>query len=201
MYKISSFVVALLLFIYVSPSDSQEIIDDRGQGTANHNYFVASQTEQLRLHLYQVTTHHIKPCPHSPEGTYHDIAIGRYDYAKDDIDYTLERIVNHPAALQLVTPVVLATKQQAWGMEKFEYALKWYPNYAVTHAQYGEYLVAIGSLPAGIEQLKAAVQMDPKLIAGYVWLNQAYTKQGNRDLAVQAGDKARALGYKGELLK
>jgi len=193
-------IVGLGLFPWlISPVAGQSLVDDRGEGTANHNYFAANQTEDLKLLLGHVQNNHLKPCPHSPGGIYEDIAKGRYDYAKGDIIFILERFVNHPTALQLMTPVARASKQSGWPIERFEYALKWYPNYAITHAQYGWYLVESDNVPAGIQKLETAVKMDPKLIACYVWLSKAYVKQGNSEAARQAADKARELGYKGQL--
>jgi predicted Zn-dependent protease len=182
-----------------SAAVAQSVIDDRGEGTVNHNYFAAAHNAQLKHLLNLVEKYHFKPCPHGPGGVYEDISKGRYDYVKGDLTYVLERFVNHPTALQLMTPVAKALKQFSWPIGRYENALKWYPNYAVTHAQYGSYLVETGSETAGIEKLEEAVKMDGKLIAGYVWLSKAYTKTGNMDSARQAADKARELGYKGQL--
>jgi predicted Zn-dependent protease len=197
MRSIRNSFVALIVFGLASWALAQGVIDDRGENTVNHNFFAASQNEALRGLLLNIRVHHFKPCPHSPQGTYHDIAIGRYDYAKEDLTYILERFVNDPVALQLITPITLATKDHAWGISRFEHALRWYPNYAMTHAQYGAYLVDIGNVPGGIEKLETAVKMDPKLVAGYVWLSKAYSKHGKADLARQAAEKAKELGYKG----
>ena len=181
----------------ISSAVGQGLIDDRGEGTGNHNYFATQQNAELKHLLVQVETYHLKPCPHGAGGVYEDLAKGRYDYMKGDLTYILERFVNHPTALQLMTPVARALKESSWPIERFEYALRWYPSYALTHAQYGAYLIEIGDLTAAIEKLETAIKKDPKLIAGYVWLSKAYSKQGNADLARQAAEKARELGYKG----
>ena len=193
--------IGIIIIGVASLSYAQNDIDDRGQETANHNYFVAGQTKYLSNLLGLVEGAHMINSPHNPGGggTIGNIAKGRYDYAKGDVTYVLEHFVNHPKALQLMSMIALATHQYAWAVEKFEYALKWYPNYALTHAQYGSFLVEMGNVPAGIEKLETAVKMDPKLLAGWVWLNRAYNKQGNAESARQAGEKAMALGYKGQL--
>ncbi len=192
--------VALAFLALVSWASAQGVIDDQGSGTVNHNYFAALQNNELRNLLMTVRNYHLKPCPHSPGGVYEDIAKGRYDYAKSDLIYILERFVNDPAALQLMTPVSRALNQSAWAIERFEYALRLYPNYALTHAQYGAHLVEVGELTAGVERLERAVNMDPKLVAGYVWLSKAYSKQGKPDSARDAANKAKELGYKGGAL-
>jgi predicted Zn-dependent protease len=199
MYWCKISLIGFMIFGVVSSAVPQGFIDDRGEGSANHNYFAAGQNKELKHLLHLVETYHLKPCPHSPGGVYEDMAKGRYDYMKGDLTYILERFVNHPTALQLMTPVARATKQTGWPIERYEYALRLYPNYAITHAQYGAYLAEIGDVAAGIEKLETAVKMDPKLIAGYVWLSKAYSKQGNGESARQAADKARELGYKGQL--
>jgi predicted Zn-dependent protease len=199
MYWIKLVLLGFIILGVTALASAQGVIDDVGKGTANHNYFVANQKDDLKLLLFQVETHHLKPCPHSDSGIYEDIAKGRYDYAQGDLTYILERFVNHPIALQLITPVAHATRQSGWGIQWFEHALKLYPKYAVTIAQYGSYLVEIGDGPAGIEKLESATKMDSKLTAAYVWLSKAYTKEGNLKAARQAADKARELGYKGRL--
>jgi Tfp pilus assembly protein PilF len=90
-------------------------------------------------------------------------------------------------------------KKRSLAVYYFERALKLYPRYAITHAQYGAYLVGIGETEAGIGRLKEAIEIDPKLTAAYVVLAKAYNKVGNLDLAQQAAEKARDLGYKGEV--
>src|SRR5690349_20657073 len=161
---------------------AQGQIDDRGHDTVNHNYFAAGQDDSLKDLLINVRSHHLKPCPHGPGGAVHDIAIGRYDLAQADLTYLLDRFVNDPVGLQLITPIVIGGKHYAaWGIERFEYALKWYPNYPMTHAQYGAYLAEIGSVQLGIEKLQIAIKMDPRLVAAYVWLSKAYAKHGDTE--------------------
>src|SRR5262249_9340012 len=197
MFWIKGLAVIFFVFVLATLSSGQTHIDDRGEGTVNHDYFAARQSDQLSLILRLVETYHLKPCPHSQGGVYEDMAKGRFDNVKADLTYILERFVNHPTALQLMSPVARALKQPAWPIERFEYALKWYPNHAITLAQYGSYLVEIDNLTAGIEKLELAVSLEPNLVAGYVWLSKAYIKRGDVELANRATQKARELGYKG----
>jgi predicted Zn-dependent protease len=81
----------------------------------------------------------------------------------------------------------------------FEKAIALYPSHAITHAQYGRFLVTIGDLENGIQKLSYSVQMDPKLTAGYVWLTEAYEKKGDLQLTREARERAKELGFTGKL--
>ena len=81
----------------------------------------------------------------------------------------------------------------------YEKALKLFPQYAITHAQYGSYLVGIGNSKAGIAQLEKAVEMNPRLMQAHTWLAQAYAKSGNAERARQVTERARELQSGGEL--
>jgi Tfp pilus assembly protein PilF len=126
-------------------------------------------------------------------------AAGRIDYAVNELRFVLNAVANHPRALMLLSPVAKAAKNTNLGIGFFEKALKLYPQYAITHAQYGWYLVESANLEAGIRKLQQAIEMDAKLVAAHVWLAQAYGKSGNADLARQTAEQARELGYKGQI--
>jgi predicted Zn-dependent protease len=193
-------VVALIILIATSVR-SQDAIDDRGEGTVNHNYFAAAQSKILYDLLRNIEINHIDRCPHQrfQGGAMQDIAQGKYNLAREDLIYMLERFVNHPRVLQIGMMLANVSRDRAWLFERFEYAIQWYPNYAMTHAQYGLFLVESGNLAAGIERLETATKMEPNLVAGHVWLSQAYSKKGNTDLAQQSAERARKLGYQGKL--
>jgi tetratricopeptide (TPR) repeat protein len=99
----------------------------------------------------------------------------------------------------LMTPVAKLTKNSALGISYYERAIKMFPRYAITYAQYGKYLTDFDQADAGIEKLMTAIEMDPKLAAAYVWIAGAYFKKGNKDLARESAEKARSLGYNGNL--
>ncbi|NOT94918.1 MAG: hypothetical protein HOP00_01220 [Nitrospira sp.] len=80
----------------------------------------------------------------------------------------------------------------------YENALGFYPQYALTHAQFGKYLSDMGKIKLAIEHLSHAVEMDRKLAPAFAWLAEAQYKNNNLELAKKAGIQARALGYKGE---
>jgi Tfp pilus assembly protein PilF len=124
---------------------------------------------------------------------------GNYSAALEDINFGLRYFPNHPTALQLLGVVARLQGKPALAIGFFEKALSLFPQHALTHAQYGAYLVEIGNIKEGIEMLQKAVAIDPKLAAAHVLLSKAYTKAGNMELARQAADQARQLGYQGKI--
>jgi Tfp pilus assembly protein PilF len=157
------------------------------------DYFDASKNHVVRQRLQAVERHHMN------KDVFDNIASGKYKYALGDIDFTLRYFPNHPRGLQLLTTVAALTKNRALPISYFEKAIALYPTHAITHAQYGWYLVTIGDLDKGIQTLKYAIEMDPKLTAGHVWLAHAYEKKGDNELARQAKERAKELGYNGKL--
>lgn len=127
------------------------------------------------------------------------ISQGRMDNALGDIKYTLDRFPNHPISLQQLGLVAQMTKNIPLAVTYFERAIVLFPQYALTRAQYGLFLVAINYVDAGIERLKQSVEMEPKLPAGYAGLAHAYAKKGDSEQAREAAKKARELGFAGKL--
>lgn len=185
--------LSLLVFMcFAAVGNALAQIDHGPTGTTNHDYFSRETDGHLKWLINDIETYHLKP------GLRH-YAEGDLKRAMSDIDYVLVRIVNHPQALSLAVLLSKASKNSAWADRYFQHALKLYPAYALTHAQYGKYLLEIAQFEVAIERLKKAVAIDPKLIAGYVWLAEAYSKSGDVKLAREAADNARSLGYKGDL--
>ena len=124
---------------------------------------------------------------------------GRMNNALGDIRYTLDRFPNHPVSLQQLSMVAQMTKNTALAVSYFERATTLFPQYALTQAQYGLFLVSVNNVDAGIEHLKKSVEMEPKLPAGYAGLAHAYAKKGDLEQAREAAKKARELGFAGKL--
>jgi predicted Zn-dependent protease len=121
------------------------------------------------------------------------------DNALGDIKYTLDRFPNHPVSLQQLSMVAQMVKNTTLAVNYFERAITLYPQYALTRAQYGMFLVATNNLDAGIEKFKQAIEIEPKLSAGYAGLAHAYTKKGDLEQAREAAKNARELGFAGKL--
>jgi len=124
---------------------------------------------------------------------------GQLNGALGDIRYTLDRIPNHPVSLQQLSMVAQLTKNTALATSYFERAVSLYPQYALTRAQYGLFLVSTNNVDAGIEKLNQSIEIESKLAAGYAGLAHAYTKKGNMTKAREAAAKARELGFTGKL--
>ena len=125
--------------------------------------------------------------------------VGRYYDAIDNLQYTLRRFPNHPQALMLLGLLAKTTKNFALPVEYFLKALTLYPQYAITHAQFGQYLVDIGQVGRGMERLNDALKIDPNLPQAYAGLAVAHQKMGQRDQALAFAQRAKELGYRGKL--
>lgn len=154
-------------------------------GTGN-DYFTTPRNSEL---LYNVEKYHL-----SDENFFARYKSRRYYYALQDLEFVLNYFPNHPKALMFMGSVAQLTKDSSLGVIYYEKAIRLYPQYALTHAQYGEYLVNIGLVKEGIERLKKAIEIDPKLAIAYKWLSKAYTKIGDLEMARRAAERAKELG-------
>jgi tetratricopeptide (TPR) repeat protein len=158
----------------------------------NMDYFVADHDPSTKHYLFLVDNAHTNKVLSS-------IRADRLENAMDDLNYTLNKFVNHPKALMLLGMVARLSRKPSLPLPYYEKAIGLYPQYAFTYAQYGNYLVEMGNLAGGVQRLKQAVELDPTLVAAYVWLARAYSRNGDAELAQGAADKARALGYRGQI--
>jgi tetratricopeptide (TPR) repeat protein len=156
-----------------------------------YDYFTAER-DGVKDYLNNMTINHLKKVPGW-------IQQGRIGNAVDDLKYVLDRFPNNPQALQLLGMVARLAKNQALAIVYFERAIKQFPQYAITHAQYGLYLVSNGNIDEGLERFNQSIAIDPKLPAGHAGLAHAYAKKGDLTKAREAADKARELGFTGQL--
>ncbi len=176
--------IALFAFLVVSgwfPSGASGTLIDQ-------DYFTANEFPEVKELLGLVDAYHTDKVAAL-------IREGRLNSALGDLKYALDRFPNHPRALQLLNAVSRLTKDPSVAAIYYKKALSLYPQYAMTHAQYGAFLVEAGRVDLGIAKLKHAVEMEPKLAAAHAWLAQAYLKAGDAALARESADRARALGY------
>ena len=120
-----------------------------------------------------------------------------YSHALNELKFILRYFPNHPKALTLLGVVAKQVQVPMLPIPYFEKALVMYPQHAITHAQFGAYLVEIDKVDRGIEVLKTAVEIDPKMAAAYVWLAGGYKKKGDVSAAAKAQEQAEKLGYRG----
>jgi tetratricopeptide (TPR) repeat protein len=199
-YSFRAAIIGLSLSCCFSSVAAQEELSNNERNSTgtpiNQDYFVADQFPGTKRLLALVERFHVNE-PDCKLST--NIREGHYEYAWQDIDYTLEKFPNHPKALLLAGLTARLQKAPLMAIPYFEKALKLYPQHAMTHAQYGSYLVEIGRVNEGISRLKKATEMKPELAQAYAWLAKAYMKNGDVNLARQTAEQARKLGYKGVL--
>jgi tetratricopeptide (TPR) repeat protein len=167
---------------------AQTNIDPSGAG---HDYFTAEQ-DGVKGYLDNMTINHLNKVTGW-------IQQGRIGDGVADLRYVLDRFPNDPQALQLLPMVARLAKNEAMAVSYFEKALKRFPQYAITHAQYGLYLVSSGNVDVGIEQFNQCIAIDPKLAAGHAGLAHAYARKGDMAKAREAAAKAKELGFTGQL--
>ncbi len=123
-----------------------------------------------------------------------------YGYAKQELLYVLRYFPNHPGALQMLGSIAKITKSTSLPIPYYNRAIQMYPQYAITHAQYGDYLSSIGLAEEGISALKKAIEIDPSLAMAHAWLAKAYDGAKNFKAAKEESAKAIELGYKDAIL-
>jgi len=181
MTRLTTLSILMTILLWFLPDSAQ-----------SHDYFTADQDPGIQTYLRIVDANHT-------EKVLGWVQQGRIGNAIDDLKYTLDRFPNHPKALMLMGSVAKITKKIPLAIAYYEKAIKLFPEYALTQAQYGAYLVDIGNTQAGIGKLKKAIEMDPKLAQAHAWLAKAYYKSGNPELGRQEAGQAAALGYKSKI--
>jgi hypothetical protein len=130
------------------------------------DYFTANSDPKTKRWLFLVEL------GHANERVWKLYHAGNYKDALADAQYTLARFPNHPRALNLVAEIGKVTNDISMPIPYFELALKYYPQHAFTHAQYGHYLVGIGAVNAGAAELLEALLLDPNQLQAQAWLNE-----------------------------
>ncbi len=158
------------------------------------DYFTHSSSRKTTQLLAIVEEYHL-----GEDNFWEFFRTGFYPRAAGDLQYVLGQFPNHPKALFLMGMVGKLGKRPKLVLPYYAKALQLYPQYALTHAQYGNYLVEIGMLEEGLQELTQAVRMDPNLPLGHVGLAKAYIRKGDTARAHTAAQRARELGYKGQV--
>jgi predicted Zn-dependent protease len=192
-------VTLIIVLLWCALGNSADSIDHGPYRTMNWDYFIANENPDTRRMLQQVQQNHLDHSWGHAKGVPGFIADKRYKDAKLDLNYTLGRFPNHPRALLLLGMVAKLANEPALPIAYYEKALALFPQYAVTRAQYGNYLVEIKQVEPGIAKLIEAIQIDPNLLAAHVWLARAYYQSGNAVLGHQEAERARELGFKGDV--
>ena len=160
------------------------------QEVLNNDYFSKDRDEHL---LSTVEAYHLT-------SSFPDLYKAKeYGYAIGDMQFILRYFPNHPKALLLLCHVARLLKRPFLPIPYFNKAISLYPQYAITHIQYGEYLIRVDQIDIGIQQLNIGIRLDPKSGIAHALLAEAYNKKGNTELSKQEMQKARDLGFKDSL--
>jgi tetratricopeptide (TPR) repeat protein len=161
----------------------------------DNDYFTADQNRDVKDLLRVNEAYHLN------NEVMDDFNAGRFDIVFRNLRYILKRFPNHPEALMLLGSVAILKKEPSLAIPYYTKALSLYPQYAIIHAQFGAYLIDIGQIDSAIASLNKAIRINPNSAFAHARLAQAYYKSGNLELARQAAEQAKALGYKGKLLR
>ena len=153
------------------------------------NYFLKDSHRATRQQISNVNKHHLKKA-------LRHLASQKPARAIPELNFTLRYVPNHPKALQLMGLVGKLTNRTKMAEQYFAQAIRVFPQYALTHAQYGKFLVDIGRFEEGIEELEKAQSIQPDLKTVFVWLSEAYQKNGDVDKAKMAEERVKELGSK-----
>jgi tetratricopeptide (TPR) repeat protein len=108
---------------------------------------------------------------------------GKAREAINDCVYVLDRTVNYPKALAILGFAARLAKEPSLPVRYYERAVTLYPGYAMTHAQYGKYLAAIGKGEEGVKRLQRALEINPGFKVARTWLAHLYVRLGQPELA------------------
>lgn len=118
-----------------------------------------------------------------------------------DIAYTLEHFPNHPRALSAMARLALRLHQQQPPGARYEVecyfqrAMRFVPEDGVVKALYGAYLLTLRRDKEALEQLEAAVAVQPGHAAGWYNLGLARLRMKAYPGALEAAHKAYAMGF------
>lgn len=170
--------LGMILFILI-PAHSQERVD--------LDYFNPAFMKELA----EVEKYHFS------EATFwKQFKSGQYKSALEELKFILRYFPNHPRALHFLGPLGKLMAVPPLAAPYYERALRLYPQYPLSHVQYGTYLMEIGELDDAIKRLDEAVKIDPAFSPGFAKLAEAHAQKGNLETANRAAERARELGYK-----
>ena len=184
---LSKFIKKILVLTLLSTFVVVNNLSGEQPGYYNKDYFIDKKL------IKNVEKNHF-----SKDNFWRKLRAGHYKYAFGDLKYILKVYPNHPGALSMMEVVGPKIGDYTLPGKYYIRALKMFPQHAITHAQYGYYLIKVGGIDIGINRLKAAIKLKPNLVNAYVWLSGGYYKKGNLSEARNSYEKAKKLGYKGK---
>jgi tetratricopeptide (TPR) repeat protein len=162
-----------LLFVLPSTAGADKLpkVDDsdhEGETWTDRDYYLKDRDGTVALLVENVERNHF-----SRDNFWKQYDAGDYRSAQDNLRYALWVFPNHPKALQMMAAIAQKTQNYSLPIPYFEKAIILFPNYAFTRAQYGDYLVGIGKVNAGMAMLREALQVDPNCRSAQAWLAEA----------------------------
>ena len=154
------------------------------------DYFLKNVNDLAYKNVKNVNHFHLGPAMKLIKGGQPDRAIG-------DLKFVLRWVPNHPMGLSLMGTVSQMLGRPNLGIIYFEQAIALFPEYGLTHAQFGKFMYDIKEHKRASKYLTKAISLDSKLSVGHGWLSLVYSAEGRTDLAKKSAKKAKALGYKG----
>lgn len=143
---------------------------------------------QKRQLLVQLKRYHL-------DAAVKDMNDRKLNIAQAEVDFVLRWVPNHVEGLLVNEAIAKAKGLPEMAIGRYVRALELYPNHAITHAQFGSYLLNLGRVDAAIDSLNTAVRLDPTLGMAHSYLANAYRRKGDTDRA--ASEEAEARKYLG----
>ena len=119
----------------------------------------------------------------------------KLNIAQAEVDFVLRWVPNHVEGLLVNEAIAKAKGLPELALGRYVRALELYPNHAITHMQFGAYLLDLGRVDAAIDSLNAALRLDPTLGMAHSYLANAYRRKGDSERA--AAEEAEARKYSG----
>ena len=149
------------------------------------DYYNRNQDSFIKNWLRDVESGHL-----SPNNFEQKFRSQWYSGALDELSYVLSFFPNHPKALMLWSTISGIINKPTLPLPYYHRALQHFPQHAITHFQYGIYLVSIDKVDEGITALKNAIKIDSDLAAAHAALAEAYYKNGEIEQAIKEAKKA-----------
>ena len=160
---------------------------NKGSAIAPVDYFLKDTDPYVKNDVFQRERYHMG------QEWREALRNGKLQRALGDLDFVLRYVPNHPKALALVALISRVGGNPVVANLYFQRALQKFPQRALTHAQYGKFLVEVGKANEGIVRLEKAISMDPNLAIAHLWLARMYARAGKSDLANQEAQRAKEL--------
>jgi len=117
--------------------------------------------------------------------------------AQADVDFILRYVPNHVEGLALNEEIAKTRKLPEMALASYVTALQLYPGHAITHVQFGAFLLDLGRVDAAIDSLNAAVRLDRQLALAHSYLAKAYRRNGDTQKAAAEEAEAQKLSGRG----